>query len=138
MEGSGLLDPCNETDLFCLHHVYLPRINEQLERFKDAWNNHRLRTEHNLTPLQLWARGIHAATPEVREFISEGFIDYGVDFNGLGPNPFDCGSVDIPECHPQLSREQIDAITAHNVLAPSSYNGLDIYVQVRQSLLDMS
>ena len=55
MEESGLLDPSNETDIFCLHHVYLSRINKQLERFIGAWNNHRLRTEHNLTPLQLWA-----------------------------------------------------------------------------------
>ena len=25
MEESGLLDPSNETDIFCLHHVYLVR-----------------------------------------------------------------------------------------------------------------
>ena len=141
MEESGLLDPSNETDIFCLHHVYLVRINEQLERFKGAWNNHRLRTEHNLTPLQLWARGIHAATPEVRDTISEGFVvdDYGIDLNEIGPNPFDCGSVEVPECQVHLSRQQLDALTAaHDILAPSNYNGLDIYVQVRQTVFDVT
>lgn len=75
----------------------------------------------------------------MREIISEGFVDNGIDFEGIGPNPFDYGSVDIPECHPQLSRQQIEAIRrTHDVLTPSSYNGLDIYVQVRQCLLDIS
>lgn len=54
--------------------MYLVRINEQLERFIGAWNNHRLRTEHNHTPLQLWARGILAATPQVSDNISEGLL----------------------------------------------------------------
>jgi len=140
MENSGLLDPCNETHIFCLHHVYLPRINEHLERFKCAWNNHRLRTEHNLTPLQLWARGIHAATPEVRERISEGFVtdEYGVDYDGTGRDPFDCGSVEVPECQVDLTSQQLDALAAaHDVLAPSDYNGLDIYVEVRQTVSSM-
>lgn len=141
MEESGLLDPSNETDIFCLHHVYLVQINEQLERFIGAWNNHRLRTEHNHTPLQLWARGILAATPQVRDNISEGFVvdDFGIDLDEIGPNPFDCGSVEVPECQIHLSRQQLDALTtAHDILAPSNYNGLDIYVQVRQTLFDIT
>ena len=109
MEESGLLDPSNETDIFCLHHVYLARINKQLERFKSGWNNHCLRIEQNLTPLQLWARGIHTATPEVRDSILEGFVfhDYGIDFDETGPNPNDCGSVDVPECEVHISQHQL-------------------------------
>lgn len=58
MEESGLLDPIDEIDLFALHFVFLPRINQQLKSFKEAYSRHKLRTEHNRTPLQLWTRGL--------------------------------------------------------------------------------
>ena len=32
MENEGILDPSNDTDVFCLHYVFLPRINRALER----------------------------------------------------------------------------------------------------------
>ena len=54
LEEEGLLDPIDEMDLFALHFVFLPHINLQLECFKAAYCRHRLRTEHNCTPLQLW------------------------------------------------------------------------------------
>ena len=47
LEDDGVLDPSNETDLFCLHFVFLPRINAQLETFRQAYCRRRLRTEHN-------------------------------------------------------------------------------------------
>ncbi len=53
MEDEGLLDPIDEVDLFALHFVFLPRINQQLESFKAAYCRHKLRTEYNYTPLQL-------------------------------------------------------------------------------------
>lgn len=33
LEDQGNLDPCNDTDLFCLQYVFLPRINRALEKF---------------------------------------------------------------------------------------------------------
>ena len=53
LESENQLDPLNETDLFCLHFVFLPRINKTLTEFIDTWNNHPLSTEHNSTPNQL-------------------------------------------------------------------------------------
>lgn len=60
MEDEGLLDPVDEVDLFVLHLVFIPRISRQLETFKAAYCRHKLRTEHNRTPLQLWTRGVLA------------------------------------------------------------------------------
>lgn len=60
MEDEGLLDPMDEVDLYCLHFVFMPRINQQLESFKAAYCRHKLRTEHHRTPLQLWTTGIMA------------------------------------------------------------------------------
>ena len=34
------LDPLNEVDIFCLHYIYLPRINTVLDEFVECWNNH--------------------------------------------------------------------------------------------------
>ncbi|KAF6732565.1 hypothetical protein FQA47_012866 [Oryzias melastigma] len=55
LESSGRLDLENPTDLFCLHYVYLPRINRTLEEFKTAYNNHSISTEGNRTPVQLFS-----------------------------------------------------------------------------------
>ena len=52
-EDNGLLDINNETDMFCLHYVLLPRVKKLVKEFAFAHNNHAIRTEGNLTPLQL-------------------------------------------------------------------------------------
>lgn len=59
-ESINLLDPLNELHLFCLHYVYIPRINRHLQEWKNGWNNHRLRTEHNYSPLQLYTMGLQS------------------------------------------------------------------------------
>ena len=41
----GLLSPTDDKHLFCIHHIFLPRINLQLQQFMVGWNNHSLRTE---------------------------------------------------------------------------------------------
>jgi AcrR family transcriptional regulator len=47
LENEGKLNPGNEIDLYCLHFVYLPRINSALESFIESWNNHPISTERN-------------------------------------------------------------------------------------------
>ncbi|KAJ8300390.1 hypothetical protein KUTeg_021909 [Tegillarca granosa] len=44
--------------LFAVHTVYLPLISKELESFRQGWNNHKLSTENNRTPHQLWLNGI--------------------------------------------------------------------------------
>ena len=53
LEERELLNPENETDIYVLHFVFLPRINEQLDEFRHAYNNHPLSTVCHYTPLQL-------------------------------------------------------------------------------------
>ena len=64
LEDNQVLSPDNNTDLYCLHYVFLPRINAQLETFRQAYSRHRLRTEHNMSPLQLWMRGMLQGTSD--------------------------------------------------------------------------
>lgn len=40
MEQEGLLDVDNEVHLFCLHYIFIPRINDSLVEFMNAWNTH--------------------------------------------------------------------------------------------------
>jgi hypothetical protein len=53
LENNGILDVNNPLDVFSLHYVFLPRINNSLEVFKSCHNNHPIRTESNMTPCQL-------------------------------------------------------------------------------------
>ena len=39
--------------LSVLHYLFLPRIQEELEEFKSALNNHQVSSERNQTPLQM-------------------------------------------------------------------------------------
>ena len=64
LEDEGLLDPLDEIDLFSLHFIFIPRLNQQLETFRAAYCRHRLRTEHNRMALQLWTRGLQVTEDE--------------------------------------------------------------------------
>ena len=62
LEQEGSLQPLNETDMYCLHYVFVPRINKVLSEFLVAWNNHKLSTEYSKTPNQLFLRGMLLST----------------------------------------------------------------------------
>ena len=72
LEDCGLLDVDCEKDMFALHYVFLPRINNQLTQFVNAWNRHPLHTENGLTPLQLWHRGLLTASAQLQHDIADG------------------------------------------------------------------
>lgn len=73
METTGDLDIYNEMHLFCLHYIFLPRINLALQKFQHAWNNHPMSTTRNLSPNQVWLQGIAAQgfAPEADDINSE-------------------------------------------------------------------
>lgn len=56
LERDNLLDPNSEEQLYALHFVYLPRIQHALQRFTNQWNHHKMRTEHSLSPVQLFVQ----------------------------------------------------------------------------------
>ena len=58
MENEGILNSTNELHLFCLHYIYLPRVQRSTAEFRNQWNNHGLSTQGYQTPLQLWLRGV--------------------------------------------------------------------------------
>jgi hypothetical protein len=72
LEDAGVLCPDNLVHRFILQMVYLPKINARLQTFRSAWNLHRIRSECNRTPQQIWLDGMlvhqnsgHTGTNEV-------------------------------------------------------------------------
>lgn len=57
MEQQGILDTTDDIHLWALHFVFLPRINKALSIFTSTWNNHKLSSQQNKTPYQLYLRG---------------------------------------------------------------------------------
>ena len=126
MEENELLCPTSDVHLFCLHYVYLPRINMQLQRFVDGWNNHPLRTEGGLSPNQLWTQGLCLASQSVIDQPSE----YGIDCDEP-TNTFEVGLVEVPDTRLPLTDQQMDYIHLnHPPLAQSDYQGVDLYLSL--------
>lgn len=80
MEESGILDVNNDVHLFCLHFVFIPRINKHLSDFACGWNHHGLSSEQGKTPMQMWVQGMfhmsrstHRAAREFWEHVSKVF-----------------------------------------------------------------
>ena len=58
LEETNHLNIDNDVHLFCLHYIFLPKINISLRAFKDGWNEHPMQSERGLSPSQLWVQGM--------------------------------------------------------------------------------
>ena len=76
LEIENTLDPLNNVDMYCLHQIFMPKINRCLSEFKESWNHHSLSSEGNKTPYQLFFEGmaymttVHHFNPGVSTDIS--------------------------------------------------------------------
>ena len=109
MEENFLLDPVSEVHLYALHFVYLPRINRSIEEFILQWNNHPVRTENSLSPLQLWMQGVynyaHSSQSAVQMLLGPR-IDpesYGVSDDDPDPELQTNNHVEVPRSSIELS-----------------------------------
>ena len=59
MEDIGILNVENQVHIFCLHYIFLPRINSSLQQFLSAWNNHPMSSMSQMSPSQLWMDDWH-------------------------------------------------------------------------------
>ena len=59
MEEVGILNPLNSVHIYCLHYIFLPRIQNALDIFMSAWNHHPISGQKNLSPVQLFTQGTH-------------------------------------------------------------------------------
>jgi len=71
-EVDNILDVTNDLHLQALQFVFLSEINRRMDELRHNWNSHRIRTAGNLSPQQLWLKGMlantksgHTATVEI-------------------------------------------------------------------------
>ena len=124
LEGENVLDPNNETDLFCLHFIFVPRINEALKLFQKAWNSHSLSSENSWTPLQLY-------TAFSRDNPLFGDIDpesYGIDQYSIDCDVEETVSVPRTE-NPVLSHEFDFLQEAVDPLTESDSFGANLFIE---------
>ncbi|CAI5692486.1 unnamed protein product [Oreochromis niloticus] len=129
MEEQGLLDSLNELHLFCLHYVYLPRIERALTEFVNQWNNHGLSTQGGQTPLQLWHTGV-TNNVGILSFINDIFhVDnyYGVDEEGPLPELQTNNNVNIPDIDININETAMNIIQQVNPLENDGNHGIDVF-----------
>ena len=130
LEANRKLDPLNEIDLYCLHLVFLPRINGALESFTESWNNHSISTVGvgNLTPNQLFIRGALQGNTVVP------VMPIPTSLNSPGSiQPTHNSIVEVPRSTFKpctLLKNQLDSIT----LAGSNYFDCTTYEQVTRTV----
>lgn len=79
------LDINNPIYIFCLHYVFIPRINQSLSQWKASWNNHKIRTENHQTPMQLYSKGMIELGFKGMEDDLVDPNEYGIDWEGPTP-----------------------------------------------------
>ena len=136
LEDEGALDIDNEVDLFCLHYVYLPRIQESLQTFKQAWNHHALSTECGWSPMQLFT-----AYSLGNPLFEEAHIDeqsYGIDVSSDDVEDDSEREVSVPQTASPLSDENLVILRSSvNPLQSSSEYGVDLYIDTIKLVFDL-
>ena len=124
LEEDGILDPSNEVDIFCLHFVFLPRINKSLKDFQGSWNCHSLSSEGNMSPIQLFFEGLCASN--VSTDIA-GSSDTESDNSSTIPS--DTSTVETPTNKFQPCAQLMLGLAVIDPLAPSTNFGRQLYCQ---------
>ncbi|KAL3856570.1 hypothetical protein ACJMK2_011305 [Sinanodonta woodiana] len=127
LEVNDILDPDSEKHIFCLHYVYKNVINDRLFQFMNSWNNHKLRTENNKTPGQLFILGLQRLFNEDKVIANEYFEEldqvrslshikqcnvayFRMDPDAPLPEPGDEDYIDVPSIQ-LLNEEQLHSFS---------------------------
>ena len=144
MEQVGFLSHTNDLDLFALHYVYTPRINNALAQFIETINNHGLSTEHSLSPHQLWISGIlqhHSSNYSgVRGIVDDSLPDdlamCGDDPDAPQPQGNELSGVEVAPISLNVPEHVIMVLQeSFHPEEDDGNQGMKIYFQVRQFLV---
>ena len=134
MEDAGILFLDNPNHMFTLHYVFLPRINQALHEYKDAFNHHGVRTASSWSPNQMWLNGMMSEeNPLAHDRLDENPEDlqyYGYDPDS--PSPFEDteNNVVVSPIHIERGLEVAAFLqTILDPLRPSNEMGIDVYVE---------
>ena len=134
LEANSLLNPIEELHLLALHYVFIPRINRALTQFRNAWNNHGIRTERSQTPNQLFTAGVLRLQGRAAfDFFENVPEDYGTEESGIASTE---DGVTIPQIHTELSENQKTLLKESiDPLESSDDYGVSLYLRTLQLLM---
>ena len=145
LRQNDLYEPTDPVDKTAIIFVYLPLLRRSVRQFTRVWNNHKMRTEHHRTPLQLYADNNPQSLLWVP--LNENELEqHGIDWGG--PIPLNNGdevgvNVEMPsidlsdddfEHLLQLYHEQLYPVIErpeNNLMSPGFNYAIDMYSQVR-------
>ena len=117
LEAEDHFDHLNEVDIYCLHYVFVPRINQALSSFVEGWN-----TEGNQTPYQLFVMGL---LPNASNSDSDSNSEEGSASLDLQSSD----AVNVPRCSfdpcPQLIQELTNSV---DPLSPCRNHGKSLFL----------
>lgn len=144
LESSQLLERDNEVDLFALHYVFLPRINNAIDQFVLQWNNHPLSGTGGYSPLQRWTQGFYtfaqSAHKTVRDLLDLHHFcqDYGVDDDGPMPELQTNNQVEVPASTVELTDDEMPGLVANvNPTSNDNNHGIHLYVSARNHVINI-
>ena len=136
MERCEILDPLNTLHLFCLHFVFIPKINKALLGFIDGWNMHPMSGCNGKCPFQMFIEGVRSLETcniMAQDFLSEVDGSYGAsndeDELHVSTRP---KNVTVPKVPSPLSVADFEQLQAQYdpIKYESTDHGIDLYQKV--------
>nr|XP_029135495.1 uncharacterized protein LOC114920915 [Labrus bergylta] len=123
-EDEQILNPEDNFQKMALQVVYKPEIQKRLDLFRQAWNNHKIRTANNRTPTQIWMEGMLAnieqestalnnvfgVDPYIEENLEACLARHGIQLTQLQANREDLEQAVIVQQPLNISSDQHQAL----------------------------
>lgn len=130
LEHHNLLNPIDDVDIFSLHYVYIPRINQGLHEFVQSWNHHGMRTERGQTPHQLFTSGslqLQNAGSTALDFFEDVPDTYGIE-NTQNALTHDEQGIEVPPIDIHITEQHMNMLRSLiNPLESSGEFGIDLF-----------
>ena len=133
MELNDILDSTDETQLYCLHYVFLPRIERAVYEFLQQWNFHGMRTTGGLSTNGLWVAGHLQSGLNDIEVVN--LTDYGIDSTNLALDENEDAGIIVPNV--LFSPSQADINLMHTSIDPlldDGNFGINLFIQALEIL----
>ena len=140
MERQTILSHDNRLHRMALHFVFQPRIQRSLDEFSDSWNHHKIDTEHNRSPRQIFIDAVFSATGLAG--IDPDFVDsdYGANNSILDEEEQPEGETEAVELDDVLGDQpNISALLVRDLdpLRDDDNDGIGCYIETVNYLEDL-
>ena len=135
LEQLGFLDRTNNNDLWVLHKVYLPVINQKLLEMKTYYNDHPIRSARAKSPNQMYAENA-LRSQVINTIISPETIDILHDWQNVY-TPAPRNNVTVPSIDDLIINEEQN-IHVQTILSSRQTNPKSKYINIRAYINQIS